>query len=369
MKVYSHKNISKINVFGLLVAVLIISIPSISILGALIFWGLLSTYYCIYLKQSDWKPNINISNWAIICFLILWMFVRAQNLYGFKNFILLSFLLFINVSKIPYKNPSKNNIKFLFGLLIVFALFVRITGEAYSNRNYLAVIACVICILTYYKFPKKHIMIACISTVIFLLFGSRSVLLALSIAIMILYSVVKLKIRLKTILLLLTIMIASGLYIVWDIIMSPEFNEFIFENTNKNFQSGRNLIWAAVFEYMKGIDWIIGVGGGIDHSIIVPERFELMSLHSTYIFMLFHYGIIGLGLLVILFYRLLNDLITKGYLYSALIFLFFILRDFFEITLINNHMAMAVLFWGWIANGWLERTNNIHSHENITVST
>ena len=35
----------------------------------------------------------------------------------------------------------------------------------------------------------------------------------------------------------------------------------------------------------------------------------------------------------------------KGHLYSAMFLLFFVLRDFFEITLVNNQMAIAFLFW------------------------
>ena len=53
--------------------------------------------------------------------------------------------------------------------------------------------------------------------------------------------------------------------------------------------------------------------------------------------------------------NVIKQQIKKGHLYSAMFLLFFVLRDFFEITLVNNQMAIAFLFWAWIANGGLDK--------------
>lgn len=356
-------NTSRVNVLCMLISILLITISSLGILGKLLFWGMLLYSYVGYLYSREWRWSINTKYIGIILILLGWMLIRAQNLLGMKYFILMCILMGVYISNIPYKNISKSSLLILFITTILMGISVIITGEFYTNKNIGSIITAIIVVLVYIRFPKYRKAIILIGLPMIMAYDARSVILGLGMSLVIIYLVKQNFIKLKALLLSLLLIISIGLYLVWDILMSPEFNKFIFETTNKNFQSGRNLIWGAVFDYMKGFDWVIGVGGGVDHGKIVPETYKNMSLHSSYVFMIFHYGIIGLSLLSILFYKILNNLINQKYYYSATILLFLIIRDFFEITLINNQMAIAVMFWGWIANGWIDRSKYKVSNE------
>lgn len=356
----TQKLSSRISIIGIIVSIILICIPAISLLGKLLFWSILITNFLIYFVDQDWKWSVNLSNIAIISSLLIWMAIRAQNFLGLKYFIFMLILMCVHISNIPYNRPLKRGLFLLFSVITGLSVFVSITGETFTNPNMLALITTIICLLTFIYFPKKHVLIALISVPVIYLYGARSIFLAIGVSLCILFLVLKLHFKLKNVLLFLVAIIGLGAFMLWDYLMSAEFNQLVIDITNKQFQSGRNLIWGAVFDYMSGTDWIVGVGGGVDHGSIVPEHFKNMSLHSSYVFMLFHYGFIGLSLLCCLFYKVLKNLVYGGHLYSAMLFLVFILRDFFEITLVNNQMAVAILFWGWIANGWIENRSGNH---------
>lgn len=268
---------------------------------------------------------------------------------------MLALLMFCYVSAFKFKVVSRFKLSVIFVAVIIFSLVFQYLGESYINGNIGGLITTIVSVLMYVFFPKKRIYIIPLATVTIFLYGSRSVLLSLILAFVILYAVTRLKIKFGFLITIFVLTVCFGIYTYWDLMMSSEFNSMILEKTGKDFQSGRNAIWGAIFDYMKGYDWIFGVGGGVNHQDIVPSHFRLLSLHSSYVFMLFHYGFIGLGLLWILFYRIIKQQIKKGHLYSAMFLLFFVLRDFFEITLVNNQMAIAFLFWAWIANGGLDK--------------
>lgn len=350
----NHQTI-QISVVCMLLFLLFMNIPFIGMVANIFFWSTLSINFILFLYSHDWRWNIDIQHIYIIMSLLLWMLIRAQNIYGLKYFLLFSILMIIYLSNLTYRQISKEAILCLGILMIFFAIYVRITGNSVTNDNISALISAIVFILTLIRFTKYRFFIIIGGTFLLIFYGARSVILALVLSSIMIFWVRKKYIRIRTLLIILTITISGGLYVLWDFLMSPEFNTFVFEATNKNFQSGRELIWGAVFENMHGIDWLIGLGGGINHQSLVPIEYSHFSLHSTYVFMLFHYGLIGLSLLLLLFYKILKELTDKRYYYSATIFFFFVLRDFFEITLINNQMAIAVLFWGWIANGWVDR--------------
>lgn len=357
-KEYS-KNMIRINVFGIFLLILISYLPVITIFAKIFFWS--SIFVCFFsnIKSRDWNLNISSKNLIIVFFLLLWMLLRSQNVDGLRNFFLFAVLMMFYISNIPYSNLSKLSVTILFVLTGIISIYYFLYGGFLDNlnSNTLGVIASILIVITYIYLPQYRFFIFLSGILIIMLFQSRSVLIALLLAISIMSIEKKTHINIRTLLIVLTVIIGSLIYVLWNILMSPEFNSFILQISNKDFQSGRLDIWTAIFQYMKGIDWIIGVGGGVDHQPIVG--YNNMGLHSTFVFMLFHYGWIGLGLLILLFYKSIVWLVDKKYYYSATFFLFFVIRDFFEITLIQNQMMIAFLSWGWVANGWIDKNLNI----------
>lgn len=345
------------NVLGMLLSIILITLPGIGLLAKIYFWSSLLVYFYFFFKAHEWKWSINFNNIFTVILLLGWMLLRSQNLVGLKNFGLLALLMIIYVSNLKYSNISRISLIILSSLVCLMAVYLSSTGgnnmETNTNANTVALISVIVFWVTYFYFPKCRGLTLLLSILVLIVYESRSVIVALLLAGAIIYLVKKKNIGIKTILIVLAIIISTCIYLLWDLLMSPEFNTFILEITNKRFQSGRIEIWSAIFEYMRGMDWLIGVGGGVDHQPIVG--YNELGLHSTYVFMLFHYGWIGLSLLWILFYKVLKNLTDKKYYYSATFLLFFIIRDFFEITLIQNQMAIAVLAWGWIANGWVDK--------------
>lgn len=348
---------NKISLLIVLVSIILAAIPMVSIVGKILLWGYvfnLFLFQLAYCKAKKW--HYKKSNITIVLLLLGWMLIRAQNFWGFKNFMIFCLLMICYLTAFKFKQISSTLISIMFIMVVMFSfVYNNVGGEKYLNSNIAALVTVIVSFVLLVYFPDRKKILIPVAVISILYYDSRSIILSLFLSILIIFAVTKLKIRLGIVVSIVAICIIVGLVSMWELIMSNDFNIFIAEKTGKNFQSGRHLIWSAVFEKMQGINWLIGVGGGINHRDLMPQQYKNFSLHSAYIYMIFHYGVVGLMLLWTLFYKILKKLLNTGYIYSAILLLFFVLRDFFEITLINNQMAIAFLFWTWIANGWPDR--------------
>lgn len=284
-----------------------------------------------------------------------WVLIRSNNLFGFglafQTFIVLMGMLFFanfNFSK------NFNKCLFLVGLIYILVTFFNFYGkEFYYNTNYIGLCGLVffICFISFKT--KKAYFLALLCLVLIVLSGTRSALLAIIVS-YIIYKILKSNKFLK---LFICILLASCVFVffkmgIYDYLNSDAFAQLLMEKTGKRLESGRVDIWTTIFSNMNYFEYIFGMGGGVDYTLLLGEK---LSPHSNYVYLFSSYGF--LGLLGFIFIALITayDLYKKEYYYSFLLFIALLLRDFFEVTLVHNSFPMAFFVWAFISNGYLDR--------------
>lgn len=143
-------------------------------------------------------------------------------------------------------------------------------------------------------------------------------------------------------------------YIYPSIDQLPGFgnwNRVIYELTGKSIFSGRNTIWRQSMEHILRRPFF-GYGTGVQLSEITNVE---VSTHNLYIQILLQNGIIGFGVFMFfitsiwqLFYKNREDAVVK---FNACFFVGIIYQNMFEVTLLQNNMAIAIMQWFIISIG------------------
>ena len=241
-----------ISIIVVIISIILTAFPSIAVAGKLLLWGMV--FIQIFRQQfSDTEWKFNTSNIYLIFLLLAWMLIRAQNVFGLQNFMMFALLMFCYISSFKFKTISRIWLNIIFVFVVVCSLVFQVIGENYINGNIGALITLILSALMYIYFPKRRVSIIILALITIIMYGSRSVILSFGLSLMVIFCVTRLKIKLGFIMAALTITIGATIYTYWDLMMSADFNAMIFEKTGKNFQSGRNLIWGAIFDYMKGV--------------------------------------------------------------------------------------------------------------------
>lgn len=122
-------------------------------------------------------------------------------------------------------------------------------------------------------------------------------------------------------------------------------NNLTWEYTGKNLLSGREVIWEKTLSLLQEKIWF-GFGAGATPSIV--QGVEL-SAHNLYVQVAYQLGLIGLAILMLIlltiwfgFWKGRND--NKVRL-SAAFFIGTLIQQSFEVTLIQNNMAIALMQW------------------------
>lgn len=123
------------------------------------------------------------------------------------------------------------------------------------------------------------------------------------------------------------------------------FLEYSQKISSKNIESGRNVIWSIVYDYISDRP-MLGHGGGIMLSNLYNIE---LSAHNLYLQIALQVGIIGLSLLIIFYlllwrrgwqlYKIYNRLEIKK---SGAIFVWLLMIQNFEITLFQNNIILSL---------------------------
>lgn len=289
--------------------------------------------------------------------LVIWMFFRSENYYGMA---LASQFLLVMLFAIPYGGFSEveraafyqavklSTLFFLFVSIIHFFLY-----PVFANSNFWGAY-CLFYLVVSASIGGRF---GRLCVFIFLLFlvlsGTRSAMLGavvgggvlLFLRIRLLYKIV--------FFLVFSIFIVSLYFFGFiDYILSDDFSSAVAEHTGKRLESGRLQIWTSIFSSMKMQDWFFGIGGGFDLKSLIGLN---LSAHSGYVYVLSSYGIVGLSVFLALSVTTLFFLCKKKWDYSFFLMVAFLIREFFETSLVNNNFPIAVMFWGVLASGALDR--------------
>ncbi|QEK13195.1 O-antigen ligase family protein [Crassaminicella thermophila] len=116
----------------------------------------------------------------------------------------------------------------------------------------------------------------------------------------------------------------------------------------KRLETGRIDIWFKLVNSLKENYWF-GYGTGVEPSLIDGKG---LSAHNLYIQVLFQQGVIGLFLLIFLFFSIIRILFKlrsdKFCKVTFVIFSGLLMRDFFEVSIIQNNIIISVFIWSLI---------------------
>jgi len=143
-------------------------------------------------------------------------------------------------------------------------------------------------------------------------------------------------------LLVLTLFLGLLLFGQDLIALISSFDGYLLEYTGKRFESGRLDIWMALLNSLTPFEWLLGKGGGISAGSILNSK---LSAHSTYIYILFTYGLIGLLLFFTVIFSCVRKLLAMNMYMSVFFVLCLFIRDAFEVSIINNSFSISVFFW------------------------
>lgn len=203
---------------------------------------------------------------------------------------------------------------------------------------------------------KENIFWIGLSIFVIVLTGTRSTLLAFFPMILIFLfqkydiSLVRMK---KTILTFILLVSFGFIYFysqLYGTDLGAAINASVRELTGKNFYSGRQVIWSSIINTDSIWEVIFGHGS----SMKVSELIELdLSAHNSFVQIYFQNGLIGLSLILLLFYLVL-DRATKSSNPLNRVFAFPLIIGFtivanFEVFIFQNQPVAALMFTIFIA--------------------
>lgn len=123
-------------------------------------------------------------------------------------------------------------------------------------------------------------------------------------------------------------------------------NKWSILKFGKQLDSSRPELWRVSINQLKWWQFIVGSGTGRLPSI---ARYQIASFHNSYIQLLMQNGILGLGCLITVFYRIWEKLcIHKGDMLVRLVLSIFVgimIYNCFECTLLQNKAFMGLTEW------------------------
>ena len=323
-----HKyRISKNNIKIILISSIIVILYSIGIIKNLTLDAFITTVkitllmmFCIFVSQLDFKNkscfrilDIGILIYLLFYSLIIFKYGResvATNSFGMVNTIVVyfSFLVYYN-SKINYK--SKLKLIFIIIILIILSLKV-------SARSSILVLFISLLVFLFWNIISKN-------KIIYFLFF---------------------------IILFISIMLFIYFYTYGDEIpLFIKLNEISNIYFNKNFFSGRNIIWKNLFEYIK-LKPILGYGSGVTNEVFSVVQ---NSTHNFYIQVLLQVGLAGLLSWILFFYQIWRffykckkDKIIR---ITSSFFVAILIQNIFELTFYSNKVIIGIMQWLIIAIG------------------
>ena len=317
----------------------------------------------IFLLVLNFYPTYSQSNienrFVFLLLLAVWVGMRASNLYGIGLFFqaLLLFLGALALSNINFFNKIDKAL-YVGGVAYICLAFAHfLISPIFLNTNYIGACGLLFCVYFLSRKTRTCNFFAIGCLLFILLSGTRSALLGLMLSLFIYYAFTQkfiIKYFILLLILVLTLFFLQQGY--FDYLNSDSFAELVLNKTGKRIESGRFDIWMSIFSQMNLTDYIIGLGGGLDYEQIIRSK---LSAHSGYVYIISSYGIIGLLLFSLASLFSLVHLFQKGYFYSFLLVTALLFREFFEVTLLHNSFPIALFFWAFLSNGYLDKNKQL----------
>ncbi|PER82241.1 O-antigen ligase family protein [Bacillus cereus] len=353
------------------------AIPILSKLG---FFGLLSIFGMgLFFLLSLLTINFKVDSRKGYIYIIFILFIfssllslldhpSSKGVYIFIELLLINILfIFLTIY-----NLAENIIKHIsiLGMLYVLICYIldvstngRMSNILYINPNTLGAIVLYLYIffmfrMNYYKQRRiRSLYFFCVSFLsIFLIFYSqaRSIWISLTVFFVTYYMwdfLYKRKIfsRMYICIILAFCMLFSFFYPrLPEYDFALDWNRELLELTGKSLFSGRQLVWkdllnSAMENPLLGYSFDMRFNGG-------------MSAHNMYLEIILQSGILGLGFLLILFYSIWLYLCRYGHYVNARIsgaaLTAIIIHQLFEVTLIQNNLAIGIMQWIIISLGF-----------------
>lgn len=145
-----------------------------------------------------------------------------------------------------------------------------------------------------------------------------------------------------------TIAIALTFSIVYPKLYGTSFGnslEVLSRNTfGKNFFSGREIVWNNILEHIEKSPYF---GHGL--SVVPSTLFDtVFSSHNLYLQTLLQTGVIGLLLVLLLFWTVLgslNNASNRYTVFGSAFFLAFLLHECLEVSLTQNTLELGISVW------------------------
>ncbi|HFG1578347.1 TPA: O-antigen ligase family protein, partial [Vibrio cholerae] len=141
--------------------------------------------------------------------------------------------------------------------------------------------------------------------------------------------------------------VSYGYVLLYKASFSQELNQYFWEETGKSLFTGRQEIWATIFDSISD-NFIFGLGLGAELSKIGIT----VSSHNLYLMLIYQIGLVGLVFFIIYFLSMTKIMFDELYIYddfasnlSISWVMAIMVHQGFEIFLFQNNLAASFLFW------------------------
>lgn len=140
------------------------------------------------------------------------------------------------------------------------------------------------------------------------------------------------------------VLIFSALFVLYYMVYFDleKYNQIMRDYTSKNLLSGRNEVWPYVMNLISQKPFL-GWGGGVD---LKDVSFYDYSSHNMYLHTALQIGIFGSFLIFVFYYLFWSNLWKYRMFFEVLslngIFIWLVLIQNFEVTLLQNNLAMSI---------------------------
>lgn len=335
------------------------------ILGDVFLLSSLVFIFLVFLVQIDKFKKINKDVFFIILPLIFIALIYFVNIFysmsplvslqrSFLIFLIgISFIFFYKVGTLDKNQTVKKNLFWLLSLIVIsIVLFYLIRPEIsgaklfFLNANAFGMYVTLL-FLSLMTVGTKKLRWLIFFVGLFFVFvsSSRSSLLAyIGSFLFLLYGDLFYKSKKVYMSIILSLIFLSVAIIYFMIYIDlSQYNELVRDYSNKNLMSGRNEVWPFVLDLIKEKPYL-GWGGGSTLADLSSYNF---SSHNMYLHTALQIGVVGVLFIYIFYFNLWRSLWKfKGknseiYKVNAL-FVWLIWIQNFEVTLLQNNLAMSI---------------------------
>lgn len=335
-------------------------------------YGLLALLESLYLLVSSRRiktSDIDLALVGMSALLFAYLLVRwiAGGLDGGERLVQTALMLLTLVSFSRYRWDA-DSIHLLFGSVAFIVLtslaywFIsgRITNyysSFYGHANGFALVIIAALAITALDAGSgrrfSHYIIVSICIILILFANSRSAILTIAVSLVCAAVIGTIKKRGKSvrkaagILFFTAVLFALVFSAVYPMLYGTDIGFYLEhlsrEYLNKNFFSGRQLVWQMIIDTLQGHE-LYGLGLSMVPSMIYDTGF---SSHNLYLQTILQSGVIGLVLLLGLLWTVLKRLATptSGGVIGAALLISMAVHDCFEVSLTQNNIDFALIIW------------------------